>query len=147
VRRGVLAEKIKKEVENMCHIAALTSTLGTVNADILKMALEVIAQEEGIKVSDSVKDYYAKEFRDWKGSRVSALKTDGLPRGIGTAIVAGKLEFVGDSFGCSSAFDAMKQRIEQMYKKVALITALKRLEYDVSVHQGESILAIQGVKS
>lgn len=132
----------------MSHIATYNSVLGMVNTEVLKKALEVIAQEEGIEVSNSVKDYYGKSHTTWNGTKIlGSLITGKLSRGIGVAVdKQGKLTFVGDPFNCSAAFDQMKARIEFSYKKVALILALQQMGYDVQVMQEtQKLTTLQGV--
>lgn len=121
----------------MSHIATYKSTLGNVNIDLIKKALEALALEDNLELRNYVKDYYGKQLTSWEGMKIiGALFHDKLlPRGIGVAIDKdGRLTFVGDSFG-SSAFKKIQSRIEQTYKLVALVTALQDMGYEISMLQ------------
>lgn len=132
----------------MSHVATYGSDLGAVNIEVLKKALEVIAQEEGINVSNLLKDYYGHSHTSWNGDKILAsLITREITYGIGVAVdKQGNLKFIGDPYGCQSAFNKMKARIELTYKKVALILALQQMGYDVQVVQEtQKLTTLQGV--
>lgn len=115
---------------NLCR-----SALGIMNIGVLKKALEVIAKEEGIEITDYVTDHYGKRYTSRDGHKIlGSLITRELPKGIGVAVDKdGKLIFVGDSYGCDAAFNKMKERIEFTYQKLALIIAAQLAGLNVSV--------------
>lgn len=132
----------------MSHIATYSSVLSTVNIEALKKVLHVIAQEERTEVSDSVRDFYGNSHTYWNENKVLAsLITREITQGIGVAVDdQGNLTFVGDPYNCTAAFNKMKARIELTYKKVALISALHQMGYDVQVVQEtQGLTTLQGV--
>lgn len=131
----------------MSSIMVCNSVLVNANTEVLKKTLEIIAQEEGIRVSGSVKSYYGASHTSWDGNEIlGALVTNELSRGIGVAIDKnGKLVFVGDPYRCESAFNKMKDRIEFTYKKVALILAMQQIGCDVTVlRDSQEIVVLEG---
>ena len=118
----------------MSHIATYTASLGQVNQDLLKQALEIVAQKLGGQVTDSIQDYYGKNIRDWDGSAIlHGIKTPNVKRGIGVSMKNGILQFVGDGYGYESKFRELRSEIELTYKKLALAKALKESGYDFEV--------------
>lgn len=130
-----------------CIIGAL-SALGIVNVDILKMALEVIAKEEGIEVGKSVKKYSGSSCTSWEGMEIiGSLTINALPRGIGVAVdKQGKLHFIGDSYNCETAYNKLKERIETRYKDVSMILTLQELGYEVETTEKDGTAIFVGVK-
>lgn len=104
-----------------------STILGRVDQELLKKALELIAEELGIKVSGYVENGFGNRLTSWDGNKIlGSLITRDLPRGIGVGLDKnGELIFVGDTFGCQPAFQEMQKRIEFAYRKIALIVAVR----------------------
>src|SRR3989338_6820155 len=118
----------------MSHIATYAASLGQVNHDLLKQALEIVAKKLGGKVTSSIEDYYGKTLTEWNGSPIIAgIQTPSVNRGIGVTMKNGTVQFVGDSYGCESKFRELRSEIEVTYKKLALAKALKECGYEVDV--------------
>lgn len=123
-----------------------SSIKGAVDIEILKKALEVIAEEEGIKVGDSTEDYYGHKVTSHQGLNIiGSLAPSELSRGIGVAVDKdGKLHFVGDDYQHKSAFKKMEQRIEQTYQDIVLILAVQQLGFEADVEKTKGMLRIEG---
>ncbi len=130
-------------------ILVKSSMKGIVNVDILKMALEVIAEDEGIEVGDSTEEYFGTRRTSLQGFRIiGSLTTSELPRGIGAAVnKEGKLKYVGDKYGCEDAFKKMQDRIDLKYTAVTLILGAQEEGYEVSTEKvGKDSVKINGVE-
>lgn len=131
----------------MSHIATYAASLGQVNENLLKQALEIVAQKFGGKVTTSVQDYYGQNLTQWNGSPVLAgIQTPSVKRGIGITMKNGTLQFVGDSYGCESKFSELRAEIELTYKKLALAKALRESGYEIEVAANVAGTIFQGSK-
>ena len=133
----------------MSHIAAYKSTLTAVNEELLKMVLELLQEQGELEIVDHYDDYAGNKLTDSsEGRLVACVKAPGVRRGIGIVLDrSGKLKFVGDSYGCSEAFDALRKLIENTYIRLAVIKVLQQRGYDVDVESEtkEGVL-IRGTK-
>jgi hypothetical protein len=135
----------------MSHIGTYSASLGQVNTDLLKQVLDIVAQQVGGTVSDSIKDYNGNTLKNWDGEPIlGAIKTDKVSRGIGLTIKNGTLKFVGDNYGCENQFSKLKGEIELTYeltyKKLALVRALKEIGYEVEVNVNDFGTVFSGVR-
>ena len=127
----------------MSHIAVYRTTLGDVNIDILKKALEVLALEEtNLEIRDYVEDWYGKKHTSWGGNKIiGAIFSKELQKGVGVSIdKQGHLIFVSHDRG--PALERVKTGIEQTYKLIVLITALQKMGYEISPLQEEEKMKI-----
>lgn len=128
-------------------ISCRIKSLGKINAELLKKALKVIAQEEKIKASSSFKDYYGNSQTAYEGNEIlGALATEKLPRGIGIFIdKEGYLNFAGDPYNCKEEYEKMKARIVFTYQKLCIILAYQAVGYTPKIIQNTSeIMVIEG---
>jgi len=129
----------------MSHIATYAASLGQVNENLLKQALEIVAKKFGGQVVDSIKDYYGKNLTSWDGSPITAgIQTPSVKRGIGITMKNGILQFVGDNYGCENKFSELRKEIELTYKKLALAKALKESGYEIEVAANAAGTIFQG---
>ncbi len=131
----------------MSHIATYKSTIGNVNIDLLKKALEVFALENNLEIKDFIKDYYGTDHKVWEGNKIiGSFFTKTLSRGMGIAVDKnGHLIFIGEDFGQEGPFKKMRAKLEQTYKIVVLLTALQKMGYEISdLREGEKMTAFEG---
>lgn len=124
----------------------------SVNETLFKKCLEMLAKNVGGQVSTTFSDYYGKEMSSWNGNKIiAAIKTPQVPRGIGMIVRDGKLEFVGDNYGVTTAYSKLKFQIESIYettyRQLGLIQSLSEMGYEVDVQKLSLGHLIKGIKS
>lgn len=118
----------------MSTVITVKSSLGTgVNAELLKRTLEIIAQEEGVKIRNFVEVDSGTKYTSWEGYQIlGAIATKKLPRGIGVIInEKGELIYAGDKYRCESEFQKMQERIDSTYSSLALILATQEAGFQI----------------
>jgi len=120
----------------MSHIAVYRTTLGDVNIDILKKALEVLALEEtDLEIRYYIEDWYGKKHTSWEGDKIiGAIFSKELQKGVGVSVdKQGHLIFVSHDRG--PALEKVKAKAEQTYKVVTLVIALQNMGYEVQADE------------
>ena len=108
-------------------------SLGQVDQDLFQQALKIVAEKFGGTVEKSIKDYYGKELTEWEGAPIiGAIKTPAVKRGLGFIMKNGKLQCVGDSYGCESQYKALQKEVERTYRALALARALTETSWEIS---------------
>ena len=120
----------------MSHIAVYKTTLGEVNIDILKKALEILAlKETDLEIRNYIEDYYGKKHSSWEGNKIiGAIFSRQLQKGVGVSVnKQGHLVLVSHELG--SAFEKIKAGIEHVYKVVALVIVLQNMGYEIQTDE------------
>lgn len=124
----------------MSHNEVNKSRLTSVNETLLKKCLEILAQKLKGKIAPTFSDYSGNEISEWMGDKIiAAIKTSEVPRGIGIILKGGKLQFIGDGYGVSSAYNKLKFQIESTYestyRQLGAIFVLSEMGYMVETPQ------------
>ena len=120
----------------MSHVAVYRTTLGNVNVNILKKALEVLVlAESGLEIRDHIEDYYGKKHTSWEGGKIiGAVFGRELQKGVGVSVdKQGHLVFASHDRG--PALEKVKAKVEQTYKVVTLVIALQNMGYEVQADE------------
>lgn len=127
----------------MSHVSVHRTTLGSVNIDILKKALEVLTLEEtNLEIRDYIEDWYGKKHTSWEGNKIiGAIFSKDLQKGVGVSIdKQGHLIFISHDRG--PALEKVKARVEQICKLIVSIMALQKMGYEISILQEEAEITI-----
>ena len=124
----------------MSHVGSYATGLSALVVPelLLKTIQSVAAELKGKLVLDSkVKDYSGQAM----GTKCRwAIFCKDMPNGLGIMLDANKPpEFVADVYGKEKQFDAIRNRIKQVYVALAAAEAAKRLGYPV-----QEIYQVQG---
>ncbi len=121
----------------MSHYSISKVELKGANLDLLRRALENIAQRQGGKIVNEIRDYYGNLRSDID----IGIITPKLHRGVGIRVKEDGIELVGDFYGYRHHFENFKQELLMEYTAVAMEDALQEMGYMVQEErEGESIV-------
>ena len=129
----------------MSHIVQTTTKIKNPNMDLLRQAVELVAQQhEGGQVSATYQDYYSRVQQPTTGIAVT---TRVLRRGLGLNLDEdGTLTFIGDPWAAEAEFDLLQQEIVQTFNSLAVIQVFTAMGYSSDVNQEQDgSIAIRGV--
>lgn len=104
--------------------------------ELMRRALEAVAEEHGGSVEDEIKDYFGRTRKvDF------ALITPRFPVGIGISVSGtGEVRFLYDEYGVSrKVIEDLRDEIVQSYTALAVTDALKSLNYEVEFEETRGV--------
>lgn len=101
--------------------------------EILREAVETVAEERGGRVTGYITDYFGRRYEvDF------ALITPEFPRGLGIKVsrATGEVRFTYDAYGgYEPIVRSLAESIQQNYSALAVARALKELHYQVELEE------------
>ena len=101
--------------------------------EILRQAVETVAEERGGRVTHQVTDYFGRQY-----SVDFGLVTPDFPRGLGIKVsrVTGEVRVMYDAYGgYEGTARSLLESIQQNYSALAVARALQEMHYQVELEE------------
>lgn len=101
--------------------------------EILRQAVQAVAEEKGGRVTDQVTDYFGRRYDVDFG-----LVTPEFPRGVGLKVsrATGEVRLMYDAYGgYEGVARSLAEAIQQTYSALAVARALQELNYQVEAEE------------
>lgn len=101
--------------------------------EILRQAVETVAEEKGGRVTSRISDYFGRTYDVDFG-----LVTPQFPRGLGIKVsrATGEVRFMYDAYGgYEPVVRALAESIQQNYSALAVARALQEMNYQVELEE------------
>ena len=114
----------------MSHITKLALAIKNLNEALAKETIKALAQQHGLTVSATIRDYYGKQIS------VLAGLTGREVRGLGIVKnTDGSFSIIGDDYGQTYKMAAFTQQFQRTYLALAYQKAAQALGYRVTMTQ------------
>ena len=125
----------------MSHLRTVQLQIQNVDEQLLRRAVEVVAREKGLRVTDTIQDYYGRSRKVLTG----VVGGDECPYGYGVNIKSDGIEAVGDEMQ-GYGLENFRTHINQSYKAMTYATALAKQGYTPAVALREETFVVVGSK-
>lgn len=101
--------------------------------EILRQAVEAVAEEKGGRVTRYITDYFGRHYEVDFG-----LMTPEFPRGLGIRVsrATGEVRFMYDAYGGYEAVvQSLAESVQQNYSALAVARALREMNYQVELEE------------
>lgn len=101
--------------------------------EILRQAVEAVAEEKGGRVTRQINDYFGRQYDVDFG-----LVTPEFPRGLGIKVsrATGEVRFMYDAYGgYEGVARSLAEAVQQSYSVLAVARALQEMHYQVEVEE------------
>ena len=123
----------------MSHFSISKIKIKNPNVELLKQAVEQLAQELNGEIVNEIKDFYGNIMKDF----IIAIRTPTLSRGVGVSVSKdGELQLIGDFFGVHSAAEAFQKNLVKTYTALAVAKSLQSLGYNVQAQKQKEKVVI-----
>ena len=115
----------------MSHFSICKIRIKNPNVELLKQAVQQLAQELNGEIVQEIVDFSGNIQKDF----LIAVKTPQIHRGVGIKVEDGEVKLVGDFFLIRDVIEAFQKNLIQTYTALAVANSLKNLGYNVQAQK------------